>query len=840
MVAEINPRDGCFAAVVVDLAGVDGVFDFHVPSDLRGRIAPGSLVIVPFGARKVYGIVTQLRESSLVQETKAVEAVLDERPVLTSAQIALAGILSQQYLIPLSTMTFAMLPPGLSQQADVLYTWVGGEEVLERLGEGEKALVHLLLRRGPLRGRQIDAALPYRDWRTAAKRLIRRKWLRGEPVLPPPTVRPKIVRTAQLACTPQEAEEAMPHLGKRGSAALARRQAILRFLIQEPWPVDVPWLYAVSGGTLDDLVRLAEMGLIRLGETEVWRDPLEKLDVQPEAPLNLTSDQQRALEAITLALRDAEQRAPPPYLLFGVTGSGKTEIYLRAVEEALRQGKQAIVLVPEIALTPQTVRRFVARFPGRVGIIHSRLSPGERYDTWRRARDGRISVVIGPRTALFTPFERLGLIVVDECHEPSYYQTESPPYYHAVQAAIHYARLTRSVLLLGTATPEVALFYRAQEENWPILRLPERVRAHREITSSPPLAQEEQARTSGASLPLVRIVDMRQELKAGNRSIFSRALIEALERVVSAGQQAILFLNRLGSATYVFCRECGYVLKCPRCDIPLTLHHDPAGLMCHRCGYRRQMPSRCPECGSKDFREYGLGTERVEQELYRLLPGVRALRWDSVAVQQKDSHEIILRHFSNHQADVLIGTQMLAKGLDLPLVTLVGVVLADVGLNLPEFRAAERTFQLLSQVAGRAGRSPLGGEVIFQTFHPEHYAIQFAARHDYEGFYRHELNLRRMIGYPPFSRLVRLEYRHGRRDVAEHEAQKMASTIREWMAHEESGGCEVLGPLPCFYARLNGQYRWQIILRGTDPVRILQGRSLKSDWRVEVDPPSLL
>lgn len=826
-----------YARVVLDLPGVGREFDYIIPSALQGRVQKGVLVVVPFSDRRAYGIVIETCTQSEYAQ-RMIESVLDDRPVVTPSQIELARILSENTLSPLGAILFSMLPPGLSQQADVLYTWLGSDEIGE-VGETERALMRLLVRRGPLRGRQIDAALPYRDWRTAARRLIRRGLLRAEPVLPPSSVRPKVVRTAQLACSPEEAQAQLPHLGRPGSVALIRRQAMLRFLIQEPWPLDVTWLYAVSGGNRADLDYLAERGLIRLSETEVWRDPLEGIAAvdEPTAPLNLTSDQQRALEVILECLHLSEEAAKKPILLFGVTGSGKTEIYLQSVAEALVQGKQALVLVPEIALTPQLVRRFLARFPGQVGLIHSRLSAGERYDTWRRARDGRLGVVIGPRSALFTPMERLGLIILDEAHEPSYYQSETPPYYHAVQAAMEYARLTSSVLVLGSATPDIVHYYRAQKEGWPVLRLPERVQ-----TVLAPKGQESPNVTVKlAPLPQVKIVDMRQELKAGNRSIFSRALLENLEQVIQAGQQAILYLNRLGASTYVFCRECGYVLKCPRCEIPLTYHLDPAELICHRCNYRRLVPKTCPQCGGREFRHYGLGTERVEQELGRTFPGIRILRLDSSTSRVKGAVDLILTHFAHHQADVLIGTQMLAKGLDLPLVTLVGIVLADVGLTLPDFRAAERAFQLLTQVAGRAGRGPWGGRVILQTFQPEHYAIRYAAHHDYEGFLHHELELRRTIGYPPFARLVRLEFRHKDRRTVEQESERMAEHIRRWISESDQPRCEVIGPAPCFYTRLEGRYRWQIVLRGEDPTFLLRPHlSELKDWRVEVDPPSLL
>jgi primosomal protein N' (replication factor Y) len=518
---------------------------------------------------------------------------------------------------------------------------------------------------------------------------------------------------------------------------------------------------------------------------------------------------------------------PLPFLLHGVTGSGKTEIYIRAAEEAVRRGRQALILVPEIALTPQTVRRFLVRFPGQVGLVHSKLSDGERYDTWRRARAGLLKVIIGPRSALFTPLPDIGLIVLDECHDASYYQSE-PPFYHAVTAAQHYARLCGAVCLLGSATPPVAARYQAERGKMHLLDLPQRIR-------------NGQTDTSDAGLPPVHIVDMREELKAGNRSIFSRRLLESLAETLARGEQAILFLNRRGTATYVFCRECGYVLKCPQCETPLTQHVEGQApdLRCHRCGYRRQTPRKCPNCGGTQIRAYGLGSEKVESEVQALFPSARTLRWDWETTRHKDAHEIILSHFAAGRADVLVGTQMLAKGLDLPKVTLVGMVLADVGLNLPDPFAAERAFQVLTQVAGRAGRSALGGQAILQTFQPEHYAIQAAAGHDYAGFYRRELGYRQALGYPPFTRLVRLEFRHADVARAEAEAARLAARLTADIAAEKRLETDVIGPAPCFFAKVGGLYRWQIILRGPQPESLLHSKNL-ADWRVEVEPVSLL
>ncbi len=497
-------------------------------------------------------------------------------------------------------------------------------------------------------------------------------------------------------------------------------------------------------------------------------------------------------------------------------------------QEALRRGKQAIILVPEISLTPQIVRRFIARFPGQVGLLHSKLSDGERYDTWRRARNGMLKIIIGPRSALFAPLPNLGLIVADECNDASYYQSE-PPFYHAATSAQTYARLCGAICILGSATPSIVQRYQAEVGESVRLELTQRI-------ASEPVTDF----AKSLDLPPIHIVDMRAELKAGNREIFSRELTDALSLTLKRGEQAILFLNRRGTATYVFCRDCGYVVKCPRCDTPLTYHVSSGEkLLCHRCGYQRQMQKRCPECNGTNIRAYGLGSEKVEAEVQVLFPKARTLRWDWETTRQKDAHEIILSHFAAGRADVLIGTQMLAKGLDLPRVTLVGIVLADVGVFLPDPFAAERVFQILTQVAGRAGRSSLGGRVVLQTFAPEHYVIQTAALHDVKGFYEYELDQRKRLGYPPFNGLVRLEFRHADPVKAEDEAGKLSVKLQKQIEFENWKSISMIGPAPCFFSKLGGDYRWQIILRGSDPASFLRGH-LPDHWRVEVEPVSLL
>ena len=823
-----------FVQIVVNVPAVSGIFDYAVPESLLGQVGVGHLIIAPFGKQTVQGVIFRFIDQPSVPNVKEILELVDPVPVMTQPQIALAEAMAESTYSSLASIVGLFLPVGLSQEADTNYQ-LRIADYQDPASTIATRLINLLRERGPLRGRQIDTHFRKVDWRRVAGHLVKKGVLESRSVLPPARVRTKYVKTAQLAVPPEIAHTAIDDLGKTESTQTRRRKA-LEFLIQVKEAVNVSWVYAESGSSLADLQELEERGLIRLFETEIFRDPLEGASAQVDrytAKLveALTPEQGAALDEIMKAIESLDTLQP--FLLQGVTGSGKTEIYLRATEDVIRRGKQAIILVPEIALTPQTVYRFLSRFPGQVGLVHSKLSEGERYDTWRRARAGLLNVIIGARSALFSPLPNIGLIVADECHDSSYYQAD-PPFYHAVTAAQIYARLAGAVCILGSATPTVVQRYQADDSTLSAgegrgMRLRRLELPHRIFE---------------AGLPPVQVVDMRAELKAGQRGIFSRFLLKELQSTLERGEQAILFLNRRGTATYIFCRDCGHVLRCPNCDTPLTLHiEEKERLLCHHCGYERGKPNKCPACGGGHIREYGLGSERVEAELKTLFPQTRTLRWDWETTREKHSHEMILTHFAAHRADVLIGTQMLAKGLDLPLVTLVGIVLADVGLYLPDPFAGERVFQVLTQVAGRAGRSERGGKVILQTFDPANQVIQSAAQHDVNGFYQYELEQRRRLGYPPFSRLVRLEYHHQDASIASSEAQKLARRLDELLTSGTWKQTTMIGPVPSFFARIGGYYRWQIVLRGPDPVSVLREDPADrwlNDWRVEVDPISLL
>ncbi|HUS17884.1 MAG TPA: primosomal protein N', partial [Chloroflexia bacterium] len=740
-----------------------------------------------------------------------------------------------------------------------LHLTAAGREALAapgaRLTARQSKLLHLLDGAdGVLSSDALRARLGGSDPSAVARQLERRGLVERRSSLVRPRVGPRHELFVRLV-------QETPDRPARPSRLGAVQAATLDWLATSPsngaaegatdgWRPARALYSAVGGSGRHTLATLARHGLVVTEERVLWRDPLGGARPPLYAPLLLTARQGQVWEALAGALETRRtRRAEDPaqcYLLHGVTGSGKTEIYLRAIGMALRLGQQAIVLVPEIALTPQTMHRFAGRFPGRVALLHSGLSAGERYDQWRQVRDGGFDVVVGSRSAVFAPLPRLGLVILDEEHEWSYKQESNPRFgatpYHARDVALRRAALTGAVVVLGSATPEVATYYRATKPSpvaepvssvdWHLLSLPARVG----VARGPDGAET----TTELPMPPVRLVDMRQELRGGNRSIFSQALQRALARTLAAGEQAILFLNRRGSRTFIICRACGYVPTCPQCDIPLVYHADIDLLLCHRCDTRTRQPHPCPQCGSEQIKRFGAGTQRVEEEMRALFPDARVLRWDRDTAARKGAHDSMLGAFMRQEADVLVGTQMIAKGLDLPLVTLVGVISADTGLHLPDFRAGERTFQLLTQVAGRAGRRTAGGQVIVQTYSPEHYAIQAAARHDYRSFYTQDLRFRLVHDYPPFSRMAKLVYSAYSEAACQIEANRLSAAIRDLAADLQQDAVEVLGPAPAFVHKLRNRYRWQILLRGTDLAPLLAALTLPPDWTLDVDPVSML
>ncbi|BEI61755.1 primosomal protein N' [Blautia luti] len=538
-------------------------------------------------------------------------------------------------------------------------------------------------------------------------------------------IRAKEKRYLSLSISEEKAAEILAQLEKTRFKARTR---LLRELLQEK-RLDYTTASRELGVAASVVKKLEEQGILHIEYDEVQRNSLNTGDIQKEEPLPLTTEQESAVQCI---LEEWKSAQPRPVLLEGVTGSGKTQVYMKLIEETLNRGEQAIVLIPEIALTYQTVRRFYARFGEKVSVINSRQSQGERYDQFKRARKGEVQVMVGPRSALFTPFSRLGLIVIDEEHEPSY-KSENSPRYHARETAVKRAELEHARVVLGSATPSLEAYSRAVSDEYVLVKL--------------------KARYGERPMPKVSIVDLREELKAGNRSILSRELWEGIERRLESREQIMLFLNRRGYAGFVSCRSCGHVMKCPHCDVSLSEHNN-GRLICHYCGYETKKPQVCPECGSPYIGGFKAGTQQIEKVVQDTFPGVRTLRMDFDTTRNKGSYEKILASFAAHEADVLIGTQMIVKGHDFPDVTLVGVIAADLSLNADDYRCGERTFQLLCQAVGRCGRGKKPGEAVIQTYHPDHYSIQAAAVQDYEAFYEEEMSYRELMDYPPAAHMM--------------------------------------------------------------------------------------
>lgn len=861
-----QPLEELYVEVAVDpgLAGLEKTLHYRVPDPLRGLVEPGQRVSVPLGNRSVEGLVLCFVDRPEVQEIKDVRGLIDEIPILGQDLLQLGLWMADRYMCPPGEVFRTIIPPGVRRDGRRVVSLVeaaaqGSDGVQgkafeaegwqvrgRRFDEVEQRLLDALHREGRIEIRRLGKIMVDPGWPPALENLKRLGLVRVDTVYEE-RQKPKLIRVLELAQDELAAASALEDLGK----AAPKQAAALRRAIEAGAPLTAGDFSRKAGVSPDALRALVRKGLLRERVVEESRDPFAGRDFGSSLAKTLTGEQRAALEDIRARLT---RREPGTILLHGVTGSGKTEVYLQAISEVLAEGGQALVIVPEISLTPQMIERFKSRFGDQVAVLHSRLGEGERYDEWRRIRSGRVSIAVGARSAVFAPFERLKLIVLDEEHENTYKQQEAPRY-QAREVAEERARAQGELLVLGSATPSVETYTRALRGDIGLRRLTSR------IDSRP--------------LPAVEVVDLREELASGNRGIFSRLLRGKLAERLSRGEQSILFLNRRGYSTFVLCRSCGHVMKCPHCEVSLTYHFADAGLQCHYCGHREKSPELCPSCGSKYIRYFGAGTERVEEEFKKIFPKSRVLRMDVDTTRRKGSHEEILARFGRGEAGVLIGTQMVAKGLDFGRVTLVGVIAADTSLNFPDFRSGERTFQLLTQVAGRAGRGEVPGEVVIQTYNPDHYSILAARNHDFEAFYNQEIQIRRELGYPPFAQLVNIliwgKSEEAVADVAGRLGQALPGASRalreasgdgapgetsDEPVRRESGGrpsweSAVIGPSPAPLAKLKGNYRWQVAVRGPDleglkaqvagALRSLP-RKLPEDTRVAVDvnPSSMI
>lgn len=761
------------AEVIVDVTtkAIDRPFDYRVPDRFKGLVKAGMRVVVPFGPRKIQGFVTKIKEETDVQSVniKDIVDLFDLSPVLTDELLELSHWLTEKTLSYHITALQSMLPAAMKAKYEKEIQVLSAEELPQSLKElfGQQESI-------------LYADIPPEQLKPIQKH-VQKGHLEVRYHVSQKSGKKK-VRTLQVAVTKEKLEEKQEQLKKNA----VKQKALLAFLLQANETTFLAKdLQQQTGASSQTIKALIQEGLLTESYEEIYRDPYRDREFTPSTPLDLTTEQAEAAKPIHQAVSDDKHET---FLLHGVTGSGKTEIYLQTIDHVLQKGKEAIVLVPEISLTPQMVQRFKERFGSNVAVLHSGLSTGEKYDEWRKIHRKEVKLVVGARSAVFAPFENLGMIIIDEEHESSYKQEEMPRY-HAKDVAIERAGRHQCPVVLGSATPSLESYARAKKGVYTLLTLKRRVNQQQ--------------------LPHVSLIDMREELRNGNRSMFSEELMLRLKEVLERKEQAVLFLNKRGYSSFVMCRDCGYVEQCPHCEISLTYHRFQKRLKCHYCGHEAPVPAECPECHSEHIRYFGTGTQRVEEELTKVLPEARVIRMDVDTTSRKGAHEKLLTSFGNKEADILLGTQMIAKGLDFPDVTLVGVLSADTSLHIPDFRSSEKTFQLLTQVSGRAGRHEKAGSVIIQSYTPSHYSIELTKQHDYEAFYEQEMLHRRHQSYPPFYFLAMVTVSHEEVTKAAHVTDKIVQFLKMNCAPNT----RILGPAASPIAKIKDRYRYQCVIK---------------------------
>jgi primosomal protein N' (replication factor Y) len=765
---------------------IDRTFHYTIPAALRARIGPGSRVAVPFQTRLLSGYVVRLLRSTDVQDVKDIADVPDMHPTFDEHMLELTRWVSEYYFCSWGEALACAAPPGAIVEGQRHFRLKGMPTFGTEMSKREQKLVALLNERGEQSLAQLQRATGVRALQNALNRLESKGVIESRHVVPRAKVKPKKVLFVSALVSPDDADETIRNL-KSSAPAQAK---LLETLIRHPGPQPAAEILQKAGTSMQALRALEGKGLVLVAKKEVLRTPaVSTLDAEQDKEVTLTGEQQKALDTVNLATT-IEQFGV--FLLKGITSSGKTEVYLRAIERVLEKRKTAIVLVPEISLTPQTVARFIGRFGDSIAVLHSRLSAGERYDEWRRIKRGDASIVVGARSAVFAPVRNLGMVVVDEEHDHSYKQADAPRY-HARDVAIMRAKMCSAVVVLGSATPSLESYHNCQTGKFMLLELGERV--------------------TGQPLPTVTVIDMRQQaLEMHARPVISLSLQDKIDEKLSKGEQVMVFLNRRGYAPFLMCQRCGHVPMCTKCYVSLTYHKTTDVLQCHYCNSYQAVPPTCPECHEGKISYMGAGTQRTEQNLRSFFPEARIERMDLDTTSRKGAHHRILSRFRKGEIDILVGTQMIAKGHDFPGVTLVGVVSADVAINMPDFRAAERVFQLLTQVAGRAGRGTEPGEVVIQTYNCEHYSIQAARTHDYDAFRRQELALRREANYPPFTRLAHLVFEGEKEDEVLRVAGVIGRKLQRDLSRKKLPTVEILGPAPAPLSKLRNRHRWHVAL----------------------------
>lgn len=761
------------AKVIVDIPSksVDFTFDYIIPIRLQSMIQIGMRVIVPFGPRTIQGYVMKITDqpdSNIdINKLKEIKEIQDIKPELTEELIQFTEWYNNYFVTKRISMLEVMLPSAIKAKYTKVFSI-----------EDTNALPETLAGKFDSSGHYAFKAAQQNDDLTQIAPLLK-QGIVSEVTLLSQNVNKKKQRAICVV-------EGFNYDSVLNSLEKSKKQyELYAFLLDEQHRIVLLKDIEAMGYSKSSVDTLIRKGFVEKYDAVVERDPFETRVFEQDVKQHLTSDQQRAFEAISEKIHAHEQCT---YLLHGVTGSGKTEVYLQTIEEVLNLNRQAMMLVPEIALTPQMVLRFKRRFGDEVAVLHSGLSKGERYDEWQKIRDGKARVSVGARSSVFAPFKNLGMIIIDEEHESSYKQ-EDYPRYHARDIAQWRSEYHQCPLILGSATPSLESFARAEKGVYELLSLPNRVNQQ--------------------ALPEVEIVDMREELNSGNRSMFSNQLRDAIQQRLDNQEQIVLFLNRRGYASFMLCRDCGHVPQCPNCDISLTYHKSTDQLKCHYCGHQEVPPNQCPNCESEHIRQMGTGTQRVEELLQEAFQEARIIRMDVDTTSRKGAHEKLLNDFGSGKGDILLGTQMIAKGLDFPNITLVGVLNADTMLNLPDFRASERTYQLLTQVAGRAGRHEKEGQVLIQTYNPDHYAIKDVQENDYTAFFQKEMNYRKIGKYPPYFFLINFTIAHKEMK----KVMEASKDIHKILLQHLTDKALVLGPSPAALSRINNEYRFQILVK---------------------------
>ena len=809
-----------FAEVAVDAPTIDGrTYTYAVPGGIS--VSEGSAVLVPFGSRQAQGIIYRLTEESPGFETRDIFSNIEFTPIIAGRHLLLGKWISEYYMSPLFDALALMLPPGFRQKLLSFYSVSGYQkDMLGALSQSQDEIVKYLRREGPADINRVRRKFGHQVEDLIAD-LVQEGFVTRHWSWPRPRISHKYVGVLVLEVAENTARIYSDTLSP---ARFGKQIKLLSYLqgVQTLTLANANKIYGPSA-----VSTLIKRGLARVKRIKQERDPLSGMVFPEDKPLVLTDPQNHAVDSIVSSF-DSGSDTHKSFLLKGVTGSGKTEVYMQAIADCIRRGKRCLFLVPEISLTPQMIERLSARFAGKLGVFHSGLTPGQQYDQWWKVKEGQYPIVLGSRNSIFLPQDELGLVVVDEEHEWTYKQSEASPRYHAREVAEKLCKYTGASLVLGSATPSLETYHLTQAGKHNSLELPTRV------------GRDDENKSIELPLADVELVDMREELKSGNNGILSRLLHERIDSALNEREQILLFINRRGSAPVILCRDCGTTLTCSRCDISLTYHLISDGLVCHSCGRKSSLPRKCIVCKSSRIKLLGLGTQRVVEEINKLFPNAKVIRWDRDALKEKNSYQQLMSQFIQGEADILVGTQMVAKGLHIPRVSLVGVILADVGIHLPDFRAGEKSFQLLCQVSGRAGRGMSSGKVVIQTYSSDHYAIQSAAIQDYDKFYSKEIDFRRQHNNPPFTRLVRLVYRNRNNDKCQREAERVERLLRRNRQISGSTHTDIIGPAPAFPSRVRGLYRWHIFVRGQDPSNLTAGIKLPKSWTVDVDPVSVL